>query len=145
MSNIWDKFDKEIDKDFQKDIENAENQEFIEVPHGEYEVKVQQMELKISKSGNPMLSIWFKIVAGDYNNNLIFMNQVLNIPFQISVSNKILRGLAPEKEISFETYSQYANLIMDIFEEIDGKFEYALKYGEKKGFNTFEILDIFEV
>ena len=88
MTTIWDKFDKEIDEDFQKDIENAENQEFVEVPHGEYEVKVQQMELKISKSGNPMLSIWFKIVAGDYNNNLIFLNQVLNIPFQISISGK---------------------------------------------------------
>lgn len=145
MSNIWEKFDKEIDKDIQKQIEDAENSEYAEVPHGDYEVKVDNMELKISKSGNPMVSIWFRIVAGDYNNNLLFMNQVINQPFQIGLANKILRALDPNKNIEFETYSQYANLIMDIYEEIDGKFEYAIRYGEKKGFSTFEVLDIFEV
>lgn len=143
--SMWEKFDKELDKDITKQIEEAENSEFKEVPLGDYEVKVDNMELKISKNGNPMLSIWFKIVAGEFKNNLVFLNQVINIPFQISISNKILRGLAPKMDIQFESYSQYANLIMDIQEEIDGKYEYALKYGEKKGFNTFEILDIFEV
>lgn len=145
MSNIWEKFDKEIDKDIQKKIEEAENSEYVEVPLGDYEVKVDNMELKISKSGNPMVSIWFRIIAGDYNNNLIFMNQVINQPFQIGLANKILRALAPNKEVEFQSYTQYANLILDVFEEIDGKYEYALKYGEKKGFSTFEVLDIFEV
>lgn len=145
MSNIWEKFDKEIDKDIQKQIEDAENSEYKEVPLGDYEVKVDNMELKISKSGNPMVSIWFRIIAGEFNNNLLFMNQVINQPFQIGLANKILRALDPNKEVEFQSYSQYANLIMDIFEEIDGKFEYAIKYGEKKGFSTFEILDIFEV
>lgn len=145
MSNIWEKFDKEIDKDMQKKIEEAENSEFAEVPLGDYEVKVDNMELKISKSGNPMVSIWFRIVAGEFNNNLLFMNQVINMPFQIGIANKILRALDPNKEVEFQSYSQYANLIMDIYEEIDGKFEYALKYGEKKGFSTFEVLDIFEL
>ncbi len=145
MSNIWEKFDKEIDKDIQKQIEEAENSEYAEVPLGDYEVKVDNMELKISKSGNPMVSIWFRIIVGDYNNNLLFMNQVINMPFQIGIANKILRALDPNKEVEFQSYSQYANLIMDIYEEIDGKFEYAIKYGEKKGFSTFEVLDIFEV
>lgn len=145
MSNIWEKFDKEIDKDIQKQIEDAENSEYKEVPLGDYEVKVDNMELKISKSGNPMVSIWFRIIAGEFNNNLLFMNQVINQPFQIGLANKILRALDPNKNIEFETYSQYANLIMDIYEEIDGKFEYAIRYGEKKGFSTFEVLDIFEV
>lgn len=145
MSNIWEKFDKEIDKDIQKQIEDAENSEYAEVPLGDYEVKVDNMELKISKSGNPMVSIWFRIIAGDYNNNLLFMNQVINQPFQIGLANKILRALDPNKNVEFETYSQYANLIMDIYEEIDGKFEYAIRYGEKKGFSTFEVLDVFEV
>lgn len=145
MSNIWEKFDKEIDKDIQKQIEEAENSEYAEVPLGDYEVKVDNMELKISKSGNPMVSIWFKIVAGEFKNNLLFMNQVINMPFQIGIANKILRALAPNVEVEFQTYTQYANLIMDIYEEIDGKFEYAIKYGEKKGFSTFKVLDIFEV
>lgn len=145
MTSIWEKFDKEVDEDMQKKIAEAENSEYAEVPLGDYEVKVDNMELKISKSGNPMLSIWFRIVAGDFNNNLLFMNQVINQPFQIGLANKILRALDPNKEVEFESYTQYANLILDIFEDIDGKFEYALKYGEKKGFSTFEVLDVFEV
>ncbi len=145
MTSIWEKFDKEVDEDMQKKIAEAENSEYAEVPLGDYEVKVDNMELKISKNGNPMVSIWFRIVAGDFNNNLLFMNQVINQPFQIGLANKILRALDPNKEVEFESYTQYANLILDIFEDIDGKYEYALKYGEKKGFSTFEVLDIFEV
>lgn len=145
MSNMWEKFDREIDKDMQKKIAEAENSEYVEVPLGDYEVKVDNMELKISKNGNPMVSIWFRIVAGDFEKNLLFMNQVINQPFQIGLANKILRALDPNKEVEFESYTQYANLILDIFEDIDGKYEYALKYGEKKGFSTFEVLDIFEV
>lgn len=144
--NIWDKFDREIDENFQKDIENADNQEFVEVPHNDYEVKIHTLELRISKSsGSPMVTIWFKVLTGEYKGNLIFMNQVINTPFQISICNKILKSLAPNIEVKFETYSQYAELLMDIFEEIDGNYEYALKYGENKGFNTFKILDIFEI
>lgn len=145
MSNMWEKFDREIDKDIQQKIAEAENSEYVEVPLGDYEVKVDNMELKISKNGNPMVSIWFRIVAGDFEKNLLFMNQVINQPFQIGLANKILRALDPNKEVEFESYTQYANLILDIFEDIDGKYEYALKYGEKKGFSTFEVLDIFEV
>lgn len=36
--------------------------------------------------------------------------------------------------------------LMDIAEEIDGKYEYGLDYGENsKGYNTFKIVDVFEV
>lgn len=148
MSNIWDKFDKQFNtEELAKEVAEADvsSGEYKEVPTGEYEVKVAFMELRASKKGDPMVTIWFRIVSGEYSNSLIFMNQVINQPFQCSIANNILRGLAPEKEISFESYSQYGNLIMDIHEEIDGKYEYALEYGEKKGFPTFKIKDVFEI
>ena len=107
--------------------------------------KIEKMELKASRKGDPMVSIWFRILAGEFKNSLIFMNQVINIPFQVSIANKILSGLTPDLEVKFETYSQYGNMIMDIFEEIDSKYEYAIRYGENKGFPTFEILDVFEL
>lgn len=46
----------------------------------------------------------------------------------------------------FKGYAAYNNLIMDVFEEIDGQaLEYGLEYGEnKKGFNTYKIVDVFE-
>ena len=148
MSNIWDKFDKQFNtEELAKEVAEADTStgEYREVPTGEYEVKVAFMELRASRKGDPMVTIWFRIVSGEYSNSLIFMNQVINQPFQCSIANNILRGLAPEKEIKFESYSQYGNLIMDIHEEIDGKYEYALEYGEKKGFPTFKIKDVFEI
>jgi len=150
--NIWDKFDKAVDtKGLADDVKNAAENgaNFKEVPHGDYEVKVEKMELTESKSGKPMVTIWFKVVTGEYKGSMIFMNQVVEIGFQIHNANEVLRGLAEQVDgldIRFETYNQYGNLIMDIFEAIDGNYEYALKFGENsKGYNTFEIAEVYEL
>lgn len=146
MSNLWDKFDKEFGgEEFKKEVENAGTGEYKEVPHGEYEVKIDTMELRASKKGDPMVTIWFKIINGDFKNSLIFMNQVINIPFQVSLTNKLLKDMMPDEEITFESYSQYGNLIADLFEKIEGNYEFALEYGEKKGFSTFKIIDVFPI
>ena len=150
--NIWDEFDKAIDtKALAEEVKEAEANggtgNFREVPHGEYEVKVQKLELTESKKGDPMVTAWFKIVDGEYKGSLIFMNQVVNMGFQIHIANEILRALVQDIadfEIKFETYRQYTNLIMDVTEAIDGKYEYALSYAEgKKGFSTYEINEVY--
>jgi len=150
MANIWDKFDEAIDtKGLQEDVkEAAENGtgSFKEVPHGEYEVEVNKMELIASKKGDPMVTIWFKVVSGEYKGSLIFFNQVITQGFQIHIVNELLRSMDTGLDIEFKTYKQYGNLLMDVMEEIDGQLEFALKYGEgKKGFSTYEITDVFEV
>lgn len=149
MTNIWEKFDKEIDiEGLQKDIqEAAENGlTFKEVPHGQYEVKIEKLELVASKAGDPMVTAWFRIVDGEYEGSMIFMNQVITRGFQIHLMNEFLRSLESGIEIEFKNYSQYGQLLMDVHEAIDGKYEYALKYGENnKGFKTFEITEIFEL
>ncbi len=150
MANLWDKFDEAIDtKGLQEDVkEAAENGtgSFKEVPHGEYEVEVNKMELIASKKGDPMVTIWFKVVSGEYKGSLIFFNQVITQGFQIHIVNELLRSMDTGLDIEFKTYKQYGNLLMDVMEEIDGQLEFALKYGEgKKGFSTYEITDVFEV
>jgi hypothetical protein len=149
MSNIWDKFDKAIDveslaKDVEEAAENGSN--FREVPHGEYEVKIEKLELVESKAGDPMVSCWMKVLAGEYKGSMIFMNQVITKGFQIHIVNEFLRSLDSGLEVEFKTYKQYGQLLMDIHEAIDGRLEYGLKYGEgKKGFSTYEITDVWEV
>ena len=147
---IFEKFDASIDTNkLASDIKSLEtngNTERVEVPTGNYEVKVDKMELKESKSGKPMVSIWFKIVAGDYKNNLIFMNQVVTEPFQVHIMKELLKSLDSGLDITFETYSQFNNLLLDVHEAISGKLEYELQYGEdKNGYSTFKIVNIFEV
>lgn len=155
MANMFDKWDKEIDTEgLAKDVaEAAENGggDYKEVPHGDYEVAVNQMELKASSKGDPMVSIWFKIVEdGEFKGSMIFLNQVITQGFQVHIVNEILRMLVSEMEdapvIEFNSYKQYGNLIMDIFEAINENFEYNLSYKankKNKNFNTYEIKEVF--
>lgn len=119
-----------------------------EVTNGIYNVKILKMELVVSK-GDPMVSIWFKIVSdGEYKNSIIFMNQVITQGFQIHIVNELLRMMVSEMGadapvIEFKTFKQYGNLIMDVFEAIDNNFEFALDYKKGKGdFSKYEITEV---
>ena len=151
-NNIWNEFDKAINtKELQNEIkEAAENGggNYKEVPVGKYEVAVEKMELVKSKKGDPMVTIWFKIVGKDdpYKGSLIFMNQVITQGFQIHIVNELLRSMDTGIDVHFDTYSQYGNLLMDIHEAIDKKVEFALDYSENnKGYKIFEIEEVFDV
>lgn len=147
----WDKFDNNVDVEgINEDLQNNKDNfgEFKEVPLGEYEVRVNQMELTTSKKGDPMLAIRFQILDGPFKNSLVFYNQVLTLGFQIHMANEMLRSFDTGIEIpsEFKGYSALNELILDVSEEIDAQgLEYALKYDEnKKGYKTFEILEVFE-
>lgn len=151
-NNIWNEFDKAINtKELQNEIkEAAENGggNYKEVPVGKYEVAVEKMELVKSKKGDPMVTIWFKVVGKDdpYKGSLIFMNQVITQGFQIHIVNELLRSMDTGIDVHFDTYSQYGNLLMDIHEAIDKKVEFALDYSENnKGYKIFEIEEVFDV
>ena len=142
----FSKFDKKFDLDgLKKDIEDSANNDFKEVPLGTYEVAINKLELSESKNHDPMVKVWFKILTGEYKNSLIFMNQVITRGFQIHIMNEFLRSLETDIDITFESYSQYNELLMDIFEAVNDKLEFALKYGENKGFNSFDIVEVFDV
>lgn len=163
MADIFSKWDEAIDNEgLQNDVaEAAQNGgNFEEVPHGTYEVAIKQMELKASKKGDPMVSIWFKVVSDNHKNGIIFFNQVVTQGFQIHIVNELLRKLVSEAGRKGEkietqldawftsktqrfTYSGYSELILDVFEISDG-FEYGLKYTKgKNDFSNYEITDVF--
>lgn len=148
-NNIWDKFDKAVDTavlaDDVKDVEEN-GQSFRDVPHGDYEVSVDKMELTESKNHDPMVTIWFKVLTGEYKGSRIFMNQVITQGFQIHIVNEILRAMDTDLNIEFVTYRQYGNLLMDVMEAVDGNLEFALSYKEgRNGFSKYEITEVFEV
>lgn len=152
MAIDFSKFDKKFDveglkKDVQAAAENGGGTR-EEVPHGTYEVKIEKLELVESKKGDPMVTCWMRILDGKFKNRLIFMNQVITQDFQIHIANEFLRSLDSSIDIPpnyFEGYEAYADLLMDIHEDIDGQLEYLLKYDQNnKGYNTFEITEVFE-
>lgn len=146
--NIWEEFDNNVDVEgLQKDIKDAEENGGTrkEVPHGNYEVKINKMELKKSQKGDPMLSIWFKVLAGEYANCLVFMNQLVVQGIQIHIANEFLRSLDSGVDIEFKSYKQYAELIEEILKSINAqKLEYELKFEDNKGYNKFTIANVFE-
>ena len=152
----FSKFDKMVDIDgLKKDIADAEanggGADFKDVPHGDYEVSIDKLELtETKKTGKPMVSCWMKIIGeGEFKGQRIFMNQVITQGFQIHIMNSFLRSLLLDDsgiDVEFTGYADYNDLLLDITEYIDGKFEYGLEYGENnKGFDTFQITDIFEL
>lgn len=158
MAIDYSKWDKMVDAeglkhDIEAAAENSNN--FREVPAGTYEVTVTKLELgetgpKAKNPGMPMVQIWFKILTGEYKNSLIFYNRVImgtsNDGFMIHSANEFLRSLESDVDIEFINYSQYAQMLLDIHENIDGSLEYALKYGEnQQGYKTYEIEEVFEV
>lgn len=153
MAVDFAKFDKNVDLEgLQADITEAASNSggtgnFKEVPHGKYEVSIEKLELVVSKKGDPMVSCWMKIVEGEYENSRIFMNQVVTQGFQFHIVNEFLRDLVEDMkvDVKFESYAQYAELIMDIHEMIDGTREYLVDYGERKGFNTFKVEEVYDV
>ena len=108
------------------------------------------MELKASKKGDPMVSIWFKVVSGEYKGSIIFYNQVITQGFQIHNCNEMLRKIASEMKekpvIEFRTYKQYGELLMDIFEAVEDNYEYGLHYTankKNKQFSDFKVTEVY--
>lgn len=148
--SVFDKWNKNIDKGFMDDLdaqERGEGGNFEKVPYDTYEVRIEKMELKESKNGDPMLAIQFKILSGQHKGRLIFMNQIIPQPFQIHIANDFMRSLdSGIDEIKFKDYGQYNDLVLDVAERIESqKLEYALAFGcNDKGFDTFTIKEVFE-
>lgn len=154
MAINWNELDKAIgiDSIISEELENPGGDDygdFPEVPFGNYDVEINKMEVGVAKSGNPKAVIWFKILAGEYKGSIIFMNQVLTMRFHFGKVNKILRAMEsgiPDEDIKIMPLKDYNDLMLDIFEAVEGKLEYGLAYGEdKKGYQTYEITDVYEV
>ena len=148
--NIFEKWNKEIDvKGLAEDVKTASQNtggNYVDVPVGTYEVKLTKAEVKPTKNGDPMATLWFKVLEGEYKGQTIFMNQVITQGFQLNIMNEFLRSMDTGVEIEFVDYAQYNDLLMDVVEACDGKLEFALEYGvNNKGFNTYKINEIFGV
>ena len=146
--DMFEKWNSNVDlRGLQKDVKDAQDnkREYEEIPHGEYEVKIDKMELKSSKKGDPMVSIWFTILEGKYKKSKLFLNQVITQGFQIHIVNELLKSMKTDLVIEFVDYKQYAELLLDVAEECDtNNLEFALKYEDNKGYDKFTITEVSE-
>lgn len=152
MAIDFKKFQQQFPADeMKKQTEEAKKNELQKIPDGEYRCKVEKMELKESKKGAPMCAIMFRILAGDLKKQCIFYNRVLagtkNDGFMMKSNNDFLESLDSGVDVSFESWEQYNDLILDIAEAIDAdKLEYMVCVitDDSGKYQTLEIVDIIE-
>lgn len=155
--NIFSKFNSMFGGEeglaaLKKDVEEAGSStgEFVEVPYGDYEVKISKIELgetgeKSKNPGMPMLKVWFTILTGEFKNQKIFCNQMLTSAFGIHKANELLNSFESGITVQFENFEQYNDMIQQVFREIDGVGEYQLSYTQNnKKYPVYTIVQRFK-
>ena len=164
MAIDFDKIDRSVDlKGLQADVEDAKKN-LVKIPvlkgtiphkqearySGSLVMKLESMEIKGTKAdpNRPMLAVSFKILSGEFKNQRLFMNRVLygtkNDKNMIASAMGFLEKLDSGVPVSFTSYKQFSQLVLDIAEAIDGKLEYAVDYDDSR-FNSITIDEVFEV
>jgi hypothetical protein len=150
--NVFAKFNEMFDlSGLQQDIAAAASNtsDFVEVPDGNYEVKVTKIEAAVTSEksktpGMPMMKVWFDILAGDFKGQKIFCNQMLTSGFGIHKASEMLTAFESGVPVVFENFDQFADVMAQVFTAIDGTGEYELAYGHNnKGFATYTIVQRF--
>lgn len=122
------KYDKMIDeKALSEQLKNAESNSFDPLPEGEYEAKLEKLEVTESKAGKLMLSAQYRVLRGAQKNKCLFQNIILfgtkNDGFMIHNAKKLIEDLG--FDIEFENYSQFASEVDEIADSAIGE-EYTI-------------------
>ena len=154
----FSKFDKQVDLDqLQKDAEEAAKNgmgDYPEIEDGTYIGKFEKLELGETKDGRPMFKAMFRITEGVHKKSCLFMNRVVygtkNDSSMIGSVVGFLDKLdaydidGERIDISFKSYSQFSEMIMDVAEAIDDMgLEYEISY-KKDAFNNISIEEVFD-
>lgn len=154
MAVDFSKFDEAVNtEELQKEVEAA--QEFADVPDGEYIVSIEKMEIKLTKAGDKlMFAVQMKIKEDEQKGRNIFFNRVISG----SKSEKWTDGMAiksvctwvnelleeDEAPVEFVNYSDLAEQVLDVFQEVKEAIEVKVKY-EAKNFNPISILEVINL
>lgn len=150
----FSKFDKQIDlaqlrKEAEEIKKNGGTGEYPEIEEGIYRGKFEKLEVGTTKDGRPMLRVMFRITEGQHKKQCLFMNRVLygtkNDANMIASAEGWLETLEPSEDVGdviFRGYSEFADLVMDIAEDIS-ELEYDVNY-DPDAFNSITIEEVYE-
>ena len=163
----FSKFDNAINEvELAKQLEEAKNNapqgESLETPAGNYVTKIEKMEVGATKDGRPMFKVMLRVIeAGegasdevkDYLSHFknkkpcLFMNRVIyGTKNDANMINSVigwLQGLEPENTVEFKNYSQFSELVLDIYEELADAVELDVMY-DPNAFNSISIEGVFD-
>lgn len=140
MASIFDEWDATVNGDFLNEVQGSIDNK---VPYGVYECSLETCEMALTKEKRkPMLKMAFRMVEG---NRSIFVNRVLEKPFQIALAVNLLKSLGTDVEIRFESYSQFAELCPAVLADAKKlKLTFEVDYRENKGYDEVSVTNVFE-
>lgn len=154
MAIDFSKFDNKVDLDaLQKEVDEAKETDFEDVPDGTYVVAIEKMEIKLTKAQDKlMFAAQFKIKEGEYANRMIFFNRVISgntspkwtdaqaIKSVITWLDKLETEIEPE----FINYEDFSDCVLDIFQEVQNAVEMEVAY-KGDAFNPVTINEVFDL
>lgn len=100
-------------------------------------IKIKNIELKSTSKGEPLVTMTFSPV--EEGKDMIF-NQIITQGFQIQIVNELLEQLGTNLNIEFKSYTQYGDLINNIFNIIkEQAYELTVCEDNQNGFHTYHI------
>jgi len=144
MAMNFSDIDSAVDhKDLQKSIQEAKNNSG-DIPKGKYMVGIDKMELRKTKDGRPMFFVQARVREGRFKKHCVFMNRVVygtkNDGSMIQSVLTFLEKFQTDTVPEFVNYTQFAECIADIYEEIQGKIECEIQY-DRDAFNSISITE----
>lgn len=153
MAIDFSAFDQKVNlNELQKEVAEADATAFEDVPDGTYIVSFEKMEIKLTNAKDKlMFAVQAKIKEGEHKGRLLFFNRVISgntspkwtdgmaIKSIITWLDKLETETVPE----FVNYADFADCVLDIFQEIQGKVEAEIEW-KAKAFHPMTINEVFD-
>lgn len=134
------KYDKKVNhKELEEQMKKASENSFDPIPSGDYEVKLEKLELKENSKNNLMISAQYRILNGPEKNKCLFQNITIsgtkNDGFMLHQAKELINNLG--FDIEFESYVQFGEEVEEIADSAIGElYDIRLSYnGEYQRFN----------
>lgn len=157
MAIDFSAFDNKVDlAALQKEVEEAKDTDFADVPDGDYIVSIEKMEIKLTKAQDKlMFAVQAKIKEGEQKNRMIFFNRVIsgNKNSETWNDGKAIKSVCTwvnellgedEEPVEFVNYQDFADQILDVFQSIQNNIEIEVTYAADK-FNPITIKEVFDI
>lgn len=159
MAIDFSAFDNKVDLEaLQKDVDEAEDSQFAEVPDGKYIVTIEKMEIKLTKAQDKLMfaaqcKIKEDLQGKKQEKRMIFFNRVIsgnknsenwNDGRAIKSVITWLDKLETKTKAEFINYSDFADCVLDIFQEIQGNIELEVDY-KSNAFNPISIIEVYDL
>lgn len=157
MAVDFSAFDEKVDLGaLQKEVDEAPDVSFSDVPDGVYIVSIEKMEIKQTKAKDKlMFAVQCKIKEGDQQGRMIFFNRVIlgNKTTEKWNDGRAIKSVCTwvnellsedDDPVVFVNYTDFAGQILEVFQSIQGAIELEVKYAAN-AFNPITINEIFDL